>query len=180
MNLFVITGGPGVGKTTLLNTLENKGFITVPEDARQIIKEQMRVDGEALPWKNKVYYSELMLKASLETYQNVVCNSSSQIVFFDRGILDTICYMEMENLLITEELITLIKSYPYNRKVFILPPWKDIYATDNERKQTWEEAIYTFPKMKETYLKYGYEVIEVPKNTVDERCSFVINYLSTV
>ncbi|SFN89011.1 Predicted ATPase [Paenimyroides ummariense] len=176
MNLFVITGGPGVGKTTLLNALENKGFITVPEDARQIIKEQMRVDGEGLPWKNKAYYSELMLRASLEIYQRVVSKASSEIVFFDRGILDTICYMEMENLPITEELNTLIKSCPYNRKVFILPPWKDIYATDNERKQSWEEAVYTFEKMKETYLKYGYEIIEVPKTTVAERCNFVMNY----
>jgi len=52
-NYYVITGGPGVGKTTLLNALEIKGMRVIPEDARQIIKEQMQTNGEGLPWKNK-------------------------------------------------------------------------------------------------------------------------------
>lgn len=31
---YVITGGPGVGKTTLLNELKNRGFTVFPEIAR--------------------------------------------------------------------------------------------------------------------------------------------------
>jgi len=85
--LYVITGGPGVGKTTLLNTLKNKGFLVVPEDARRIIKGQMQINGEGLPWKNKTLYAELMFEASLNTYQRVVNEIYAQTVFFDRGIL---------------------------------------------------------------------------------------------
>jgi len=44
--LYVITGGPGVGKTILLNYLESRGFTTVQEDAREIIKNQMKGDGD--------------------------------------------------------------------------------------------------------------------------------------
>lgn len=177
MKLFVITGGPGVGKTTLLNALEKQGFFVVMEEARKIIQEQMLKDGEGLPWKNKTHYSQLMLEASLETYQRIVGEMSSNIVFFDRGILDTICYMNMENIPISEEINNLVNSHPYNQRVFILPPWQEIYSTDNERKQTWEEAVYTFDKMKQTYLQYGYEVIEVPKNNIEQRCEFIISYL---
>ncbi len=176
-NLYVISGGPGVGKTTLLNALKNKGLLVVPEDARRIIKEQMQINGEGLPWKNKTLYAELMLEASLNTYQKIVYETYAQTVFFDRGILDTICYRNMENMPVSEELTELVNSHPYNRKVFILPPWKEIYATDNERKQTWEEAVYTFDKMKQTYLEYGYEVIEVPKNSIERRCEFIAGHI---
>ena len=38
-NLFIITGGPGAGKTTVLTELQRLGFTCVPEVARQIIQE---------------------------------------------------------------------------------------------------------------------------------------------
>jgi len=178
-NLFIITGGPGVGKTLLLNELNRQGYETVPEDARQIIREQMRISGEGLPWKNKALYSELMLQASVETYKRTINEGTSNSVFFDRGILDTICYMQMENIPISDELLTTASLHPYQSKVFILPPWEEIYETDSERKQTWEEAVYTFEKMKATYLKFRYEIIEVPKTTIEKRAEFVLNAIFT-
>lgn len=177
IKLFVITGGPGAGKTTLLKALERKRFCVVPEDARRIIQEQTRSNGDGLPWKDKSFYAKLMFEASLESYQYINDRFSDDIVFFDRGLLDTICYMKMENISISEELDCLLNANPYNKKVFILPPWKEIYETDNERKQTWKEAVNTFGKMKQTYLEYGYEVIEVPKNTIESRCEFILSYI---
>lgn len=174
---YVITGGPGVGKTTLLSALKNKGFLVVPEDARRIIQEQMQTNGEGLPWKNKTLYAELMFEASLNTYQKNVNEIYDKTIFFDRSILDTICYRNMEDMPVSEELDKLVHACPYNQKVFILPPWEEIYQTDNERKQTWEEAVYTFDKMKQTYLQYGYEVIEVPKNSIEHRCEFIMNQI---
>lgn len=46
---YVLTGGPGTGKTTLLNELGQQGYITVPEVARDIIKHQVLNKGTALP-----------------------------------------------------------------------------------------------------------------------------------
>lgn len=45
--MIVITGGPSVGKSTLLNELRKSGFTVVPEQATAVIKE-----GKILPWKN--------------------------------------------------------------------------------------------------------------------------------
>lgn len=61
--------------------------------------------------------------------------------------------------------------------VFILPPWEEIYAQDKERKQDMEVARATYETMKTTYKRYGYTLIEVPKGTVDERVTFVMNQL---
>jgi len=46
VRFYVITGGPGVGKTSLVSELNKFGFLTVPEDARKIIKEQIKIGGE--------------------------------------------------------------------------------------------------------------------------------------
>jgi predicted ATPase len=51
-SLFVITGGPGVGKTTLLLELEKQDVACVPEAARRIIQEQVQAKGDAVPWSN--------------------------------------------------------------------------------------------------------------------------------
>ncbi len=178
-DLFVITGGPGVGKTTLIKELQATGYLVVEEDARKIIQQQMLKDGEALPWKNKTLYAELMLEASVSSYQAIKEKQVSKPVFFDRGILDAICYMNMENILITSAMKAMALIHPYAPKVFILPPWEEIYQTDKERKQTWEEAVFTFKRMKETYLGYGYEVIEVPKAAVGLRRAFIEKEIET-
>lgn len=177
-NLYIITGGPGVGKTTLLKELEKHGYKTIPEEARRIIKEQIEINGNGLPWKNKELYGELMFKATLKTYFETLEKHQEQTVFFDRGILDTHCYFEMENIPITKEMKQITDEITYNNKVYILPPWQEIYETDTERKQTWEEALYTYNKMKETYQKHGYTVIEVPKLNTQDRAEFIIKQLN--
>ncbi len=176
-NCYVITGGPGVGKTTLLNELVKYKFKVVPENARKIIKDEIDKNGDGLPWKNKAHYASLMLEAASESYNSIPKNDS-EIYFFDRGILDTLCYASMTGLGVSDEMDNLGKNSLYNKKVFILPPWKEIYQTDSERKQTWEEAILTFVKMRETYLNYGYELIEVPQDTVQNRVNFMLSNIN--
>ncbi len=176
-NCYIITGGPGVGKTTLLNELAKNAFRTIPECAREIIKEEIAKSGEGLPWKNRELYADLMLRASLKDFHSV-SPDSSDIYFFDRGILDTICYVRIIGSTVSSEMDQIAKTNCYNRKVFILPPWKEIYQTDSERKQTWEEATETFTHMKETYLDYGYELIEVPIDSVENRVKFVLDHVN--
>ena len=67
-NFFVITGGPGVGKTTLLEALAKQGFPYVPEVAREIIREQVARNGNALPWANIPAYTHLMFSRSVESW----------------------------------------------------------------------------------------------------------------
>ena len=86
-NFFVITGGPGVGKTTLLEALAKQGFPYVPEVAREIIREQVARNGNALPWANIPAYTHLMLSRSVESFEQH--QKQESVLFFDRGIPDT-------------------------------------------------------------------------------------------
>lgn len=177
-NFYVITGGPGTGKTSLINKLHSLKYDTVPEAAHEIIKEQIKIDGDALPWKNKKLYTCLMLEESIKNYRDKHNTSvPDKPVFFDRGIGDTFCYAEMIQMPLSKSAKSSMYNYRYNKNVFLLPPWKEIYHTDNERRQNWEEAVYTYNTMKRTYSKYGYNTIEIPRTTIDQRVAFILGHL---
>ncbi|MEC3881930.1 ATP-binding protein [Parapedobacter sp. 10938] len=88
--LYVITGGPGVGKTTLLSALSADGIAIVPEVARAIIKQQLAIGGDALPWKNKERYIDLMLATSIQDYRRVVEEQMQRTHLFDRSVIDAV------------------------------------------------------------------------------------------
>lgn len=51
-NYVVISGSSGGGKSSLLSELVNRRYPVVLEPGRQIVKEQIAIEGEALPWTN--------------------------------------------------------------------------------------------------------------------------------
>lgn len=175
---YVITGGPGVGKTTLLEELKKRGMTVIPEIARTLIVEQQAIDGDALPWKNKKLYMEIMFHRSLESFEKVM-NDHNGInpIYFDRGFLDALCYASLEGIPVDLEMKTLTETNRYNNNVFILPPWQEIYHTDEQRKQDWNEAVFTYNKMIQTYRSYQYELVEVPKTSVSKRADFVLDVI---
>ena len=175
--LYVITGGPGTGKTSLIEELKIVGYQTVKEVARDIIKEQQQQGGDALPWKDTVLYTSMMLERSVESY--LAHKENEGILFFDRGIPDTLAYARLIGLTDRKEIELAVDKYRYNRQVFILPPWENIYHTDKERKQSFNEAIDTYYVMKDVYKDAGYTLIEVPKLTVTERRNFVISSINS-
>lgn len=177
-NFYVITGGPGVGKTTLLNELKKRNYNVVPEVARELIKEQQETNGSALPWKDKNLYKEMMFDLSIQSFQQVSENLKNETpVFFDRGFLDAICYSKLIGLGIDEQMQLYARNLRYNKTVFILPPWQEIYKNDNERKQNWNEAVLTFQQMYRTYQSYGYDAIEIPKTSVSNRADILLSSL---
>ena len=62
-------------------------------------------------------------------------------------------------------------------KIFILPPWEEIYVSDDERYENFEQAKLIYNHLTDTYQNYGYNLIEVPKGTVEERIDFILNQL---
>ncbi len=171
-NLYVITGGPGCGKTTVLRELKNRGFRYLPEVARQIIQEQVEIGGDALPWGDRERYTELMLERSVESY--LQCAPAAKPMFSDRGIPDSLCYARLVALPQQESLRRACEQYRYARHVFFAPAWQEIYETDTERTQDFAEALHTAELMRAVYEEFGYEVIELPKSTVAERADFIL------
>lgn len=171
-HFYIITGGPGSGKTTLINALRDRGFLGVSEVGRQIIREQLAIGGDALHGQNQRKFCDLMLSRSMYTFEQVT--ETEKPVFFDRGIPELIGYCRLVNLPIPKYLENATHLFRYNRYVFIAPPWEAIYQHDTERQQSWQEAVDTYHCVANAYLESGYTLIELPKASVLDRVNFVL------
>jgi len=177
-NLFVFTGGPGSGKTSEIEALRARGHACAAEAGRSIIRDQMRIGGNALPWRDRELYAEIMLAWELRTYREVEGQGGS--VFLDRGLPDIVGYLRLEGLPVPEHTMRAAKTLRYNRRVFLFPPWPEIFAQDAERKQTVEIAERTYAAMAEIYAELGYETVEVPRLSVPDRARFIMESVSEV
>jgi predicted ATPase len=171
-NFYIISGGPGSGKTSLLNALAKQGIHCMPEAGRTIIQDQAAIGGTALPWHNKTAFAELMLSWEMRSYREA--GYLQRPVLFDRGIPDVMGYLMLNQLPVPAHIEKAAQDFQYNQQVFLAPPWPGIYTKDNERKQSEAEAIATYNMMITVYAKLGYHINQLPFTTVEERVQYVL------
>jgi len=172
---IVVTGGPGSGKTSLIDALQAQGYARSIEAGRAIIQDQMMIDGPALPWKDPELFAEAMLIWEMRSYR--MAQSMAGPVIFDRGVPDAIGYLRLLNRPIPSHFHEAARQFRYNPTVFIAPPWAEIFTQDRERKQSFEEACRTFEAMVAVYSACGYSLVELPLAPVQERLSFLKSHL---
>jgi len=175
-NFFVITGGPSSGKTTLVETLKKKGYRGIDEAARIILQEEESRGGDVKAYRNTVEFTELEFQRSLAYYIQAHQENPHGLTFFDRGIPDIIAYARFRKIPISTALDDAARTYRYNKKVFIAPPWHEIYHADEERTESYTEATRLFHAIEKTYQEYGYSLVELPKRGVEIRVNFVMEY----
>jgi predicted ATPase len=147
--LFVITGGPGSGKSTLIEALAKHGVSGMPEAGRAIIRDQVAIGGNALPWSDRHAFAELMLSWDMRSYDAALKLGGP--VVFDRGVPDVAGYLRLSGIPVPLHVDRAARTFRYHRRVFVAPPWPEIFAHDSERKQSYEEAQATCEAMIETY-----------------------------
>jgi len=176
--LIVLTGGPGSGKSTLAAALARRGFASMPEAGRAIIKDQVAIGGDALPWADRLKFAELMLAWDLRSYREAAALAGR--VIFDRGIPDTIGYLELCGLPVPPHFEAAARAFRYRGEIFVAPPWPGIFANDTERRQSPAEAEATFVAVSAIYRRLGYRLIELPRAPVDVRADFLIAHIGLV
>ena len=169
-NFFVFTGGPGVGKTTLLRHLEHLGERVVEETARVVIREQVETGGGAVPWADNEAYVRACAARDIAAFDAL--RHETGRIFFDRGIMDS---YGANGAAAWAELEAAIRERRYNQAIFVFPPWREIYETDAERIQDWPEAEETFSKVMTTLPKLGDRPVVVPTWPVEARAAFVLD-----
>jgi predicted ATPase len=171
----IVTGGPGSGKTALLTALAGRGYACVPDSARALIQDRVRRGSSARPAPAE--FATAILRLDVEQYRRAP--TDGPVVFFDRAIPDALCMLHDAGLLSLAEAGQRVLDFPYFREVFVAPPWDEIYTTDHERDQQFEDAVRVHRRASDWYAALGFAVIELPRMPINRRCDFVLTRLET-
>lgn len=174
--LFIVTGAPGAGKTTLVDAAATRGLRIGREAARGVIQAQTAIDGPALQWRDSARFAELMLDRDMQTHAALLAGDGPALC--DRGIPDLVAYGRIMGLAETGHFTRAAQFCRYNPVVFFAPPWRGIYADDAERIEGWEHAQRIYPPMRDAYEELGYRIVELPKAPVAERLAFVLDAIA--
>lgn len=172
-NLYILTGTPGTGKTTLIEHLQTLGINCVEEPTRAVLDLQLKIDGPALPSKSP----RLFIQAMLAKLESEFDQQAGRLAIFDRGIPDMIAYAIRFGV-DPDEFKLASQKHRYNSKVFILPPWKEIFVNDPLRKLSYEDALKFHSTLVEVYQSENYDLIELPRCGVRERAEILLNHCS--
>lgn len=173
---IVLIGGPGTGKTSVLNELIKRNYFCMKEVSREVTLVAKEKGIEQLFLTEPLLFSEMLLKGREEQYLSAT-KSAENIVFFDRGIPDVHAYMNYANTKYPAIFSEKSNQYKYT-KIYHFTPWKEIHITDNERYETFEEAKIIDSFLVKAYLDLGYSIVKVPFGTIEERTNFILNSLS--
>ena len=165
----MLTGGPGGGKTTLLEALARLGYAVTTEAGRALIRA-------GVPASDPVAFAEALL--SFETRSYAWALTQPGLVFFDRGMPDLAATWARMGRPVPPNVESAIASCRYAPTVLVAPPWREIYVHDDERTHSWETAVATYEAMVEAYTRYGYDLVPLPLATVEERVAFVLEVVS--
>jgi len=157
----------------LIAELGKRGHAVVEEPGRRIVKEELASGGSALPWVDRIAFARRAITMALA--DRAAAGSLDGWVFFDRGLIDAVA--ALEHMTGKPVLTALGQANRYHRRVFLAPPWPEIYETDPERRHGLDVALAEYSRLLETYPSLGYEVLILPKVGVSERANFVLNTL---
>ena len=172
---IILTGAPGTGKTTLLHAVRGKGYQIFSEVARELIS------GGKIPpvWnkgKDDTAFGDLVLNERIKQFRKAKKN---EYHFYDRGIPDALVFSQLMKKQPSDQLKQAINEYRYSKKVFVLPPWKEIYHSDAVRKESFEQVLEIHDYTIEQYEKAGYSCVILPKCSVQERLKIIFLNLQT-
>jgi predicted ATPase len=161
---IVITGGPSVGKTTIVSGVAERGFPIVHEFATEIIKE-----GVFLPWVDRCSFQNEVLRRQCAAEQNL--HAADGPVFLDRGLFDGEAYYIYDKLEIPEIFSQLDASqYSLAFLVELLP----FFDKTDVRRENLEFTREISVVLENCYTSRGVEVVRVPAMSPTERVDFVI------
>jgi predicted ATPase len=163
----VLTGGPGSGKSTVIEILKKRGFAVVEETARIVIQENLEKESDVFPWGNVQLFQVEVAKRQIESENKV----KEQSTFLDRSVIDGYAYCLLEKVDIPQSILDHAPNQ-YDTIFFfeMLPN----HSTDVIRRDTKEKAHEVHHLTKKCYEEFGYEVITVPIMNPEERADFIL------
>lgn len=138
------------------------------------MKEELRGDGAALPWVDLTAFATRAIGLAAAGKARV--ENETGWVFFDRGLVDAAVALEYATGRPARQLLAPFGRY--HHKVFLMPPWPEIYVNDDKRRHSLGEAMMEYDRLVIAYRQLGYETAVVPKVSVEKRADYVLHHLA--
>lgn len=181
---IVITGGPATGKTSLIKELETRDYYCFHEVIRELTNQAKQEKNTEVFNTNPIAivddslgFNRKILNARIKHYQAAL-QLDQKLVFFDRGIPDVLGYMDYYKQPYDHTFTKPCIKNTYDH-IFILPPWEEIFVSDGERFETYEEALQIHFFLEGIYEHFGYKCIKVPFGSVKERVNFILDQMKS-
>ena len=185
---YVISGSPGSGKTTLVETLRPLPDVWVSEEsARTISSGKLGEQGKVL-WDNMVNSKDDELKkwdrlvferAVLQNDMDVFTNAPIQDknCFFDCGVVEAYSYLRLHELEVPDLFTETLIKYRYDQ-VFFTPMWPELLKNYSKPGVIdWGEKLSDI--ILKTYESLEYEVTIIPKVSLQERVNFIMEKIKS-
>jgi predicted ATPase len=165
-----LTGPPGGGKTTVLKALGERGHRTVPEAATDVIIQH---GATATHWQEPDFLDKVV---SLQRARSLAASPGETELLFDRSPVCTLALARHLDLPITsplqDELDRIESDSVYERSVFYIT-WLGVLTPTAVRRINAEQTLAFDVIHRQTYQELGYDLIEVPVASVDERATLI-------
>lgn len=161
---IVITGGPSVGKTTIVSNLQERGYKVVHEIATQLIKE-----GKYLPWIDRKKFQAEVLRRQLEVESSLL--EFDKVTFLDRGAFDGEAYYRFDNLPVPPTFSTIDPSQ-YDMAFLIEP--LSFFDQNEVRREDLEFTEKITSLIESCYADRNIKVVRVPAMAPDDRVKYIL------
>lgn len=172
--VYVISGGPGFGKTTLVNLLAQRGYSTCPELARELLLNRQSADLEV---DNDLFFKNFERNVASQRINFVMATSKDTLAFADRGVPDQVAYSCYKKKSPSGFIRKAVSECRYGPFVFLTPPWKEIFVQDEIRTESFKDASELHLHIVQAYKNLGYEIILLPLSGPEERADFILHFL---
>ena len=155
-----------------------RNFVCLQEISRQVTLDAQKKGIEQLFLTEPLLFSDMLLEGRKKQFFEA-SSKNNQFTFLDRGIPDVVAYMDYLGTNYPERFRDACKNHSYDH-VFILAPWQQIYMSDNERYENFDQAVLIHDHLVNTYSQYGYELHDVPFNSIEKRTDFILNIVKNL
>lgn len=171
---YVLSGGPGIGKTTVIKELSKRGYQTIPEIYTALFEQAAQNNAVDDFYANLDYLPYIQIKEQIRMESLL---SPVLPAFLDRSAVDIIAYGDYFNAPISRELRTQAdRNYDL---IFLLEPLPDyLYEKTAVRKEDPQEALELHEIIRCAYIQRGYkdyQIIDVPFDTPERRAQFILD-----
>jgi predicted ATPase len=177
MRRYIITGAPGAGKTTILAALQDRGYAVVDEAATDVIAHGQAL-GRDEPWRDAGFIDAITLLQ--RERQERPAPPATRVQVYDRSPICTFALAQYGGWPVTpilaREVDRVVAEGIYEPRVFFVHLLGFITPTA-ARRISLAQSVRFGRLHEQAYRHHGFELVDVPAGTVEERVDLVDAYI---